>query len=148
MVLFILVNTDYKMICWSKLRSFAEISLLSTTEKKGVSSSFGTPAQISTRDKDRPFKTTLCFLLLRKFSKMLIISLQILFWRSLKISLSCHTLSKALVIPLNIPQTSSPISRSLKISWLNERSWLMQESPEMNQDWFQFILEKKLNIMW
>ena len=142
MVLFSLVNTDYKMICWSELTSVAEISMLWTTENKGVSSSFGTPAQISAGDKYRPFKTTLCFLLHRKFYKMLIISLQILFWRSLKISPSCHTLLKALVIPWNIPQTSSLISRSPKISWLNERSWLMQESPEMNQDWFQFILEK------
>ena len=39
----------------------------------------GTSAQISAEEEHRPFKTTLCFLSLRKFSKILIISLQISF---------------------------------------------------------------------
>ena len=107
----------------------------------------GTPAWISAQDEHWPFKTVLCFLLLEKFSKIGIISPQIPFWRSLKISPSCHTLSKALEISRNIPRTSSPILKALKISWLIERSWLMQEFPGLNPKWFgksRLFLEKKI----
>ena len=44
-----------------------------------------------------------------------------------------------------IPQTSIPISKALKITWLIERSWLMQEYPGPNPDWFEenkFFLKK------
>ena len=92
----------------------------------------GTPAQISTQDEHWPFKTILLFL-----SKILIISPQIPFWYSLKISPSCHTLSRALDISMNIPWTLSSISKAVKISWLIERSWLMQVSPGLNTNWFE-----------
>ena len=94
----------------------------------------GAPAGISTRDEHLPFKTTFCFRSLGKSSKILIISPQILLCCSLKISPSCHTLSKALEMSRNISKTSSCISKTLKILWLIERSWLMQESPGLNRD--------------
>ena len=50
----------------------------------------GTPSWMSAQDYHWPFKTTLCFLSLRKSSKILIISLEIPFWRILKISPSSH----------------------------------------------------------
>ena len=99
------------------LRSFAEVSMSWTIENKDVSSannlhllliSFdesliyiknnkdpkmdlcGTPSWMSAQDYHWSFKTTLCFLSLRKSSKILIISLEIPFWCSLKISPSSH----------------------------------------------------------
>ena len=111
---------------------------------------YGTPVWISAQEKHWPFKTTLCFLSLRKSCKTLIISPHIPFWRSLKISTSCYTLSKTLAISRNISRTSSTISKVLKISWLMESSWLMQESPDLNPDWFgesRLFLEKKSNMV-
>ena len=31
---------------------------------------------------------------------------------------------------------SNPLSKDLKISWVNDNSWLMQESPVWKPDWF------------
>ena len=45
----------------------------------------GTAGRISAQDKHWPFKTTFCFLSPRKSSKILIISPQLPFWRSLNI---------------------------------------------------------------
>ena len=45
-------------------------------------------------------------------------------------------LAKTFEIARNMPQTSSPLSNALKISRLIERSWLMQESPDLNPDCF------------
>ena len=59
---------------------------------------------------------------------ILIRSPHIPFWRSFKISPTCHTLSKAFEIPRNNSRTSRPTSKALIISWLIESSWLMQES--------------------
>ena len=47
----------------------------------------------------------------------------------------CHTLSNALDMSKNTPQTSRPSSNNLCISWLIDRSWLMHESPGLNPDW-------------
>ena len=76
----------------------------------------GTPARVSMKDEQLPFKKTFCFRSLTKSSKILIIPPQILLCRSLKISPSCHTLPKALEISRNIPQTSGCISKALKVS--------------------------------
>ena len=83
--------------------------------------SCGTQAWISAQDEHWPFKTTLFFLLLRKSSKILIISPQIPFSRSLKTSPSCHTLSKALVMLRNIhPTNFEPL---IKSKWQSLFKW-------------------------
>ena len=55
---------------------------------------------------------------------------------------SCNTLSKALDMYRN---TSKPLSKELKISWVIDRGWLTQESPGLNPDCFGKIrlLSKK-----
>ena len=134
------------------LRWLAEVSMSWTTEKKNLSSannlhlllmSFDksliyitnnkgpkidpccTPARTSAQGEHWPLKTTSCFLALRKSAKILIILPQMLLWHSWKINQSYHILSKALDISRNIPQTSRPISKTLNVSWLIERSWLI-----------------------
>ena len=90
-----------------------------------------TPVQKSALEEQWPFKTTVCFLLRRIYRKILMISPRIPFWRSLKIRLSCHILSKAFEISRSNPQTSSPLSNALinrkelidaRVTW--SRSWL------------------------
>ena len=90
-----------------------------------------TPVQKSALEEQWPFKTTVCFLLRRIYRKILMISPRIPFWRSLKIRLSWHTLSKAFEISRSNPQTSSPLSNALinrkelidaRVTW--SRSWL------------------------
>ena len=100
-----------------------------------------TPARISTQDKHLPFKRTLCFLLLTNSSKIIIISPQIPFWRSLKIYSLYHTLPKALEISTNIPRTLSLISKALKTSWLIERSWLMHKSLKCHLPFRRHVLK-------
>ena len=107
----------------SSLRSLAEVLISLTTENREVSSAnslhsllrpsdksliyvknkksaridpWGTPALTSGQNEHWPFKTTFCFLLWKKSSKMFMISLLIPFWRSLKIRPSCHTCQKPL----------------------------------------------------
>ena len=119
----------------SWLRSFAEVSMSWTTENKDVPPANSFHLLLISFDKsliyikkqqrfqNRSFwyisvsispsqnnflKTTFskrlfAFLLLS--SKLLIISLQIPLWRSLKISPSCHILSKTFEKSRNIPQT-------------------------------------------
>ena len=64
---------------------------------------------------------------------------------NLYISPSCHTLSKALDMSRNTPLTSKPLSKEVKISWVIDRSWFMQESSGLNLDYFGVItlLRKK-----
>ena len=111
-------------------------SLIYLNNKNPTTDLWGTPALTSAQDEHWTFKTTLCFRLRRKSCKMFI-SPVIPFWHSLKTRPLCHTLSKAFEISRNIPLTSSPLSNAFKISWLIERrSWLMQESPDLNPHWF------------
>ena len=118
---------------------FFDKSLIYNKNNKGPKmDTCGTPARISAKDKHWAFKTTLCFLSLRRPSKILIISPQIPFWRSLKISPSYHALSKALEISRNIPRTSSPIPKALKILCLIEKvDWWKNLLV-----WIQIDLEK------
>ena len=55
---------------------------------------------------------------------------------SLKISPSCQTLSKVLVMSKETLPTSNPFSKDVKISWVIDNNWLMQESPGWKADWF------------
>ena len=134
---------------YSLLRPSAK-SLIYIKNRKGPRiEPWGTPTLTSAQDEHWPFKTSLCFLLRRMSRKMLMISPLIPFWRSLKRRPSCHTLSKAFEISRNISQTSYPLSNSFKISWLIERSWMMQESPDLNPDWFRerrLLSERKSHV--
>ena len=137
-------NLDMLLISFDKLLMYIKNSKFSNMD------SYGTPARVSTQYEQWPFKTTFCFLSLRKPCKIFIISLQIPFWRRLKISPSCNTLSKALEIPKTIPQTLRPISRALNISWLIEGCWLMQKFLGLNPDWFaakRLFSENKSNLV-
>ena len=60
---------------------------------------------------------------------------------NLKISPSYQTLPKALDMSKKTLLTSNPLSKDVKISWLIDNSWLMQESPGWKLDWF---LERRL----
>ena len=68
---------------------------------------------------------------------------------NLKISPSCQTLSKALDMSKETLLTSDPLSKDVKISWVIDNSWLMQESPGWKPDWFlqmTLLAEKLINI--
>lgn len=54
------------------------------------------------------------------------------FCDTLKMGLLCHTLSKVLEAFL----TSSPSSNDWNISCVVDNSWLMQEDPGLNPEWF------------
>ena len=58
------------------------------------------------------------------------------FYFNLYVSLSCHTLSKALDMSRNTPLTSKPLSKEVKISLVIDRSWFLQESLGLNPDCF------------
>ena len=81
-------------------------------------------------------KTTLCFILQRTSCKMLMIYPLKPVWHKLKSSPLCQTVSKALEMSKNIPQTLIPLSKTSKISKLIERSWLMQVLTGLNPDCF------------
>ena len=59
-----------------------------------------------------------------------------LFYFNSKISPSCQTLSKALDMSKKTLLTSHPLSKDEQISWVIDNSWLMQESPGWQPDWF------------
>ena len=45
--------------------------------------------------------------------------------------------------------TSNPLSKDVKILWVIDNSWLMQESPGWKPDWFlelSLLAEKQINI--
>ena len=101
---------------------------------------WGTRAFTSLQDECWPFKTTLCFLeFKRSFESSSNLPDMPFFW-SLNIRLSCHTLSNAFDVSKNTRRTSKPSSKDLYISWVIERSWLMQESPPLNPDWCDDII--------
>ena len=54
----------------------------------------------------------------------------------LKISPSCQTLSKALDMSKKTLLTYNPLSKNVKILWIIDNSWLIQESPDWKPDWF------------
>ena len=55
---------------------------------------------------------------------------------NLKRSPSYQTLSKALDMSKKTLLTSNPLSKDVKISWVIDNSWLMQESLGWKPDWF------------
>ena len=59
-----------------------------------------------------------------------------LFCVNLKIRLACQTLSKGLDMSKKTRLTSNPLSKDVKISWVIDNSWLIQESPGWKPDWF------------
>ena len=62
------------------------------------------------------------------------------------IRLSCNTLSKALDMYRN---TSKPLSKEVKISWVIDRGWLTQELPGLNPDCFGKIrLLSMIHYLW
>ena len=58
-----------------------------------------------------------------------------LFYFNLKIRPSCQTLSKALDMSKETVLTSNPLSKDVKISWVIDSSWLIQESPGWKPNW-------------
>ena len=90
-------------------------------------------------------KTTLCFILQRTSCKMLTIYPLKPVWHKLKSIPLCQTVSKALEMSKNIPQTLILLSKTFKISELIERSGLMQELTGLNPDCFgeRSLLSKK-----
>ena len=82
-------------------------SLIYTKKNKGPKiDPWGTPAETSTQDEDRPFRTTLWYLLLKKFSISFNRVSDIPNDLILYISPSCQTLSKALEMSKKVPLTS------------------------------------------
>ena len=68
---------------------------------------------------------------------------------NLKISPSYQTLSKALDMSRKALLTSNPSSKDIKISWVIDNSWLIQESPGWRPDWIlemSLLAEKQINI--
>ena len=61
---------------------------------------------------------------------------------SLKISPSCQTLSKALDMSKKRLLTSNPLSKVVKISWVIDNSWFMQESPGWKPEWFLEVFKE------
>ena len=111
-------------------------SLIYIKNNKGPRIDPWTLALTSGQDEHWLFRTTLCFLLRRNSRKMLMISLLTPFLSCFKLRSSCHTFSKAFVMSINILHTSNPLSNAFKILWLLEMKSLMQESPDLNSDWF------------
>ena len=102
----------------SHWKSFDKLLIYITNNKGPKIDPCCTTARTSAQGEHWPFKTTSCFLALRKSAKILIILPQMPLWhRGKEINQSYHILSKALGISRNIPQTSRPISKSLKVSW-------------------------------
>ena len=56
---------------------------------------------------------------------------------SLKIT--CQTFSNAFEILRKTPLTSNPSPKDLHISWVIDKSLLIQESPGLKPDWFEEI---------
>ena len=56
---------------------------------------------------------------------------------SLKIIPLCQTFSNTFEISRKTPLTSNPSSKDLHISWVIDKSWLIQESPGLKPDWFE-----------
>ena len=55
---------------------------------------------------------------------------------NLTISPSCQNLSKALDISKKKLLTSNSLSKVVKVSWVIDKTSLMQESPGWKPDWF------------
>ena len=78
-------------------------------------------------------KVTLCFLSFKKSDKTLSSLPEIPFCFSLKIIPSCHTLSNAFEISRKTPLTSNQLSKDLCISWVIDKSCLIQSLLAWNQ---------------
>ena len=123
------------------LRSLAEILISWTTENKDALSANNLLSLLKSLDtltdtrmdiNPRKTLTIQSYSLRRKSSKMLRISPLAPYWRNLKSSPLCQTLSQTFVMSRKIPRTSSPLPNTFRISWLIERSWLMQEPLGLN----------------
>ena len=121
------ISKQFTFVFWASNGSLIYIK----NSKRPRINLWGTPARASAQDEHWPFKPIICFLLQRESRKMLMMSPLISFWRS-KVRPWCHTFSKA----FEISRVSSPLSNAFKILWLIERSWLMQESPDLDPYWF------------
>ena len=131
----------------SLLRPSDNLSIYIKNNKGPKVHPWGTPALPSTQDEDWLFKTTLCFLLWRKSHKMLMISLLISFWLSLKIRLSCHTVPNAFEISENIPQNLS--FQQLNVQFNLQRNVLFScHSPGNLKFLFSEMICNLLHIKW
>ena len=83
-----------------------------------------TPALMKPNDELWSFNKTCCFLLSRELDDNYNKLLQI----PLRLSPSCHTLSRALDVSIKMSLTSNLLSKPLRISRVIPISWLMQES--------------------
>ena len=82
-----------------------------------------------------PFYTTLSFRYFKKSFKTCNRFPDIPLRVNFRISHSCQTLSKAFDMSKNTPLTSRSLSKDCYISWVIERSWLIEESPGRKPDW-------------
>ena len=99
-----------------------------------------TPAFILAQAETWALSTTLCCLLLKKSIRMFNSLPEMPFCSSLKITPSCQTLSKALHISKKTLLTSIPSSKDLRISWIIDNSWFIQESPGLKPNWWGVII--------
>ena len=83
-----------------------------------------TPALKKPHDELWSFNKNCCFLLSRELNDNYKKLLQI----PLRLSPSCHTLSRALDVSIKMSLTSNLLSKPLRISRVIPISWLMQES--------------------
>ena len=71
-------------------------------------------------------------------------------WFNLYIRPLCHTSSKAFDMSRNTRLTSMTLSKEVKISWMIDRSWLLQGSPGLNPDYFgeiRLLCNKYFNML-
>ena len=100
---------------------------------------WGTPALTFFHEKNCPLRTTHCFLSFKKLRKGCSKFPDMPFWVNWKTIPSCHTLSNAFEILRKTLLTSRPSSKELYISWVIDKSWLIQESPGLKPDWMEEI---------
>ena len=98
-----------------------------------------TPAFILAQAETWALSLTLYCLLLKKSIRMFNSLPEMPFCSSLKITPSCQTLSKALDISKKTLLTSIPSSKDLRISWVIDNSWFIQESPGLKPNWWGVI---------
>ena len=100
---------------------------------------WGTPALTFFTVENCSLRITRCFLSFKKSRKRFSKFPDMPFWVSLKMIPSCQTLSNAFEISRNTRVTSRPSSKELYISWVIDKSWLIQESPCLKPDWLAEI---------
>ena len=115
-------------------------SLISTKKQRGTNIDlWRIPSLTPVHEESCPFKVNLCFLSFKKSDKTLSILPEMPFCFSLRIIPLCQTLSNTFEMSRKAPLTSNPPLKDLHISWVIDKSWLMQESSGLKPGWFTEI---------